>query len=70
VAQLDAATISQTPKIRLYSPNSRARVIAPMPGRAPVTTPKAMDTSPVRMSIARPRRLPALGGSEQLEEAG
>src|SRR5215813_5581475 len=37
----------------LYRPNSRARVTAPMSGRANSTTPKATDTSPPRMNSAR-----------------
>lgn len=53
------ATISQTPRIRLYNPNSRARVIEPMPGRAAITTPKAMDTSPAKFlkTPAEPERV-------------
>src|SRR5712691_4292252 len=39
--------------MKLYSPNSSARVAAPSPGRANTTTPKATDTSPAMMNSAR-----------------
>ena len=46
-------TIIQIPKIRLNRPNSSARVIAPVWGRAHSTTPNAIEISPARMNSTR-----------------
>ncbi len=46
-------TIIQIPEIRLNRPDSSARVIAPVWGRAHSTTPNAIEISPAKTNSAR-----------------
>jgi hypothetical protein len=68
-AQLDAHRDLRDPKIRLNSPNSSARVTAPISGREKSTTPNATDTRPARMNSARARGLPPGEGGDDLGQA-